>query len=134
MARKTFVNLPVRDLAASRAFWTALGFHFNEQFSDDRAACMVIGDDAYVMLLERSFYATFTRKRLADTAADNEVIVALSADSREEVDTLVETALAAGGRPSNAPVQDGPMYGWSFEDPDRHLWELIYMDPAALVA
>lgn len=132
MSRKTFVNLPVRDLRVTREFFSRLGFEFNPQFTDDRAACMVIADDAYVMLLDDDFYRTFTKKTVVDSTTHNEVIVALSADSRDEVDDLVHRALAAGGKPSNDKISDGPMYGWSFEDLDGHLWELIYMDPAAL--
>jgi predicted lactoylglutathione lyase len=131
MGRKTFVNLPVRDLRASRAFFSALGFEFSTQFTDDKAACMMISDDAYVMLLGEAFYRTFTRKSVVDPSTHNEVIIALSADSRAEVDNLVHSALAAGGKPSNEPIQDGPMYGWSFQDVDGHMWELIYMDPSA---
>jgi predicted lactoylglutathione lyase len=131
MGRKTFVNLPVRDLRASREFFSALGFEFNPQFTDDKAACMMISDDAYVMLLGEDFYRTFTRKSVVDPSTHNEVIIALSADSRAEVNDLVHSALAAGGRPSNEPIQDGPMYGWSFQDVDGHMWELIYMDPSA---
>jgi uncharacterized protein len=132
MARKVFLNLPVRDLGKSRQFFTALGFEFNAQFSDDRAACMVLSDDGYVMLLDERFFATFTDKTIADPATTTEVIVALSADSRGDVDRLVNAALANGGAPGKEPVSDGPMYGWSFQDVDRHQWEVIYMDPAAL--
>jgi predicted lactoylglutathione lyase len=131
MGRKTFVNLPVRDLRASREFFSALGFEFNPQFTDDKAACMMISDDAYVMLLGEDFYRTFTKKRVVDPSTHNEVIIALSAASRAEVNDLVHSALAAGGQPSNEPIQDGPMYGWSFQDVDGHMWELIYMDPSA---
>jgi uncharacterized protein len=132
MSRKTFVNLPVKDLNATKAFFTGLGFEFNQQFTDDRAACMVISDDAYAMLLVEDFFKTFTNKEVADTTSHNEVVVALSAESREEVDALVHKALAGGGKPSNDPIDDGPMYGWSFQDVDGHLWELIYMDPSVV--
>jgi predicted lactoylglutathione lyase len=125
------VNLPVRDLRVSRQFFSALGFEFNPQFTDDKAACMMISDDAYVMLLGEDFYRTFTKKRVVDPSTHNEVIIALSAASRAEVNDLVHSALAAGGQPSNEPIQDGPMYGWSFQDVDGHMWELIYMDPSA---
>ncbi|MGZ4442352.1 MAG: VOC family protein [Nocardioidaceae bacterium] len=131
MSRTTFVNLPVKDLAATVAFWTGLGFEFNPAFTDDRAACMVISDEAYVMLLVEDFYRTFTTKDVVDADSGNEVILCLSADSRAEVDDLVRRALAGGGKPSNDPLQDGPMYGWSFQDVDGHLWELMYLDPAA---
>ncbi|MGH3496765.1 MAG: VOC family protein [Nocardioidaceae bacterium] len=132
MARKIFVNLPVKDLARSVAFFTELGFEFNPQFTDDKATAMIVSDDAFVMLLVEDFYKTFTKKQVVDPTTHNEAIVALSADSREEVDDLVTKALAAGGQRSNDPIEDGPMYGASFQDVDGHLWEVIYMDPAAL--
>lgn len=132
MARKIFVNLPVKDLTRSVDFFTKLGFDFNAQFSDDKAACMVVSDEAYVMLLVEPFYRTFTSKDVADTATHTEAIVALSADSRAEVDDLVNAALASGGQRSADPISDGPMYGWSFQDVDGHLWEVMYMDPGAV--
>jgi uncharacterized protein len=132
MARKMFVNLPVKDLTKSVDFFTKLGFQFNAQFSDDRAACLVVSDEAYVMLLAEPFYKTFTSKEVVDAATQNEAIIALSADSRAEVDTVVRTALAEGGHPASDPISDGPMYGWSFQDRDGHLWEVIYMDPSAI--
>jgi uncharacterized protein len=132
VARKIFVNLPVRDLTKSVEFFTKLGFQFNAQFSDDRAACLVVSDDAYVMLLAEPFFQTFTTKDLVDATRQNEAIIALSADSRAEVDALVTTALAEGGQRSADPISDGPMYGWSFQDPDGHLWEVIHMDPSAI--
>jgi predicted lactoylglutathione lyase len=132
MARKIFVNLPVKDLTKSVDFFSKLGFQFNAQFSDDKAACLVVSGDAYVMLLVEPFYKTFTPKDVVDAATQNEAIIALSADSRDEVDALVTTALAEGGQRSSDPISDGPMYGWSFQDPDGHLWEVIYMDPSAI--
>jgi uncharacterized protein len=132
MRRKIFVNLPVRDLPKSIEFFTQLGFEFNPQFTDENATCMVLSDDGYVMLLAEDFYRTFTNKSIVDTATHNEAILAISADSRAEVDSIVEKALAAGGSPSNDRVEDGPMYGWSFQDLDGHQWEVLYMDPAAL--
>lgn len=132
MARMIFVNLPVKDLSKSIEFFTKLGFEFNAQFTDEKATAMVVSEQASVMLLTEDFYKSFTQKELVDTATHNEVIVAVSADSRQEVDDLVHKALAAGGTPSGAPIDDGPMYGWSFQDIDGHLWEVMYMDPAAL--
>ena len=132
MARKIFVNLPVDDLQKSIDFWTRLGFAFNPQFTNDQAACMVIADDNSVMLLTRDFFKSFTRKEIADARTQTEVITALSADSKEGVDELADQALAAGGQPANEPMEDGPMYGRSFQDPDGHLWEVIWMDPSAL--
>lgn len=132
MSRSLFVNLPVRDLTRSMEFFAALGFAFNPQFTDDKAACMVIGEDAYVMLLSEPFFATFTGKQVADAAAVTEAIFCLSAASRDEVDTLVRTALAEGGKPAADPIDHGAMYGWSFQDVDGHQWEVMWMDPAEL--
>ncbi len=133
MARKIFVNLPVTDVAKSMDFFGRLGFEFNPAFTDEKAACMILSEDGFAMLLHRDFYSTFTSKQVVDASTHNETILAVSADSRDEVDQLVTQALAAGGRPSNDKIEDGPMYGWSFEDLDGHLWEVIYMDPGALV-
>jgi predicted lactoylglutathione lyase len=132
MSRMTFVNLPVQDLRRAVDFWTSLGFSFNPQFTDDNATCMVISDEACVMLLVEKFFSTFTTKQITDTTTHAEVIMALSAESREDVDTLVDKALATGGSPANDPQEEGFMYSRSFHDPDGHLWELLYMDPAAL--
>jgi predicted lactoylglutathione lyase len=127
-----FVNLPVSDLQRSVDFWRGLGFDFNPQFTDDKAACMVVSDLACVMLLSQGFFSTFTKKEVADTATSTEAIMALSSASREEVDRLTDTALASGGSASNDPQDEGYMYSRSFEDPDGHLWEVLYMDPSAL--
>jgi predicted lactoylglutathione lyase len=130
--RQIFVNLPVKDLEKSVDFFTQLGFEFNPQFTDDNATCMIVNDNAFVMLLDEDYFTTFTKKGIADTATDTEVILALSADSREGVDELVEKALAAGGQPSNDPQDQGFMYGSSFLDLDGHSWEVIWMDPNGL--
>jgi predicted lactoylglutathione lyase len=127
MARKIFVNLPVQDLARSIEFFSRLGFAFNAEFTDDKCASMVVSDEAYVMLLTREFYATFSPKSLADTGTHTEVILCVSAESRDEVDRLVATAIEAGGRSFRDRMEDGPMYGWGFEDPDGHLWEVMHM-------
>ncbi len=132
MGRMIFVNLPVSDLQRTVDFWSGLGFTFNPQFTDENATCMVISDHACVMLLTEKFFSGFTRKPVVDATAQTETILALSAESREEVDSLVEKALATGGAPSNEPQEEGFMYGRSFQDPDGHLWEVLYMDPAAL--
>ncbi|HLN77020.1 MAG TPA: VOC family protein [Nocardioidaceae bacterium] len=132
MSRMIFVNLPVSDLQRSVDFWRGLGFDFNPQFTDDKAACMVVSDLACVMLLSQSFFSTFTKKEVADTATSTEAIMALSSESREEVDRLTDTALASGGSASNDPQDEGFMYSRSFQDPDGHLWEVLYMDPSAL--
>lgn len=130
MSRMLFVNLPVHDLTRSVDFFGSLGFAFNEQFTDDNAACMVVSEQACVMLLARPFFATFTTKRVADAADSTEAIVALSAVSRSDVDALVDTAIAQGGKPAMAPADEGYMYGRSFYDLDGHAWEVIWMEPA----
>ena len=122
--RTIFVNLPVKDLARSVAFFSALGFGFDADFTDERATAMVVNHDAFVMLLVEDFFSTFTGTAVPATS---EVVMALSASSPEEVDQLVRTALASGGSRAQDPVSDGPMYGWSFLDPDGHQWELIHM-------
>lgn len=129
MSRQIFVNLPVADLDRSKAFFARLGFDFNPQFTDDKAACMVVSDDIYVMLLVRDFFQTFTKKPVADAAKATEVLVCLSCSSRGEVDTLVSQAIEAGGTAPNAPQDHGFMYAHGFEDPDGHVWELVYMEP-----
>ena len=132
MARQMFVNLPVKDVARTRAFFTALGFSFNPQFSNDQALCMIVGDGSYAMLLAEPFFQGFTKKPLSDATQRTEVLVALSCESVAEVDDLVARALAAGGR---APVErkdHGFMVGHGFEDPDGHQWEVFWMDPGAM--
>ena len=130
MSRMIFVNLPVRDLLASVDFFTRLGFEFNQEFSDEKATCMVLSDHACVMLLVRPFFATFTHKDVAD-ASTTEAILAVSAESREEVDALVDKALSLGGTAANEPSDAGYMYGRSFHDLDGHAWEVMWMDPHA---
>jgi predicted lactoylglutathione lyase len=131
MARKIFVNLPIADMERSRAFFGALGFSFNPQFSNAQGACMVVSEDIFVMLLVQPFFQGFTRKPIADARQSTEVLVCLSCESRAEVDDLVRKALAAGGSAPNPPQDHGFMYGHGFEDPDGHLWELVWMDPNA---
>jgi len=123
--RTVFVNLPVKDLDRSVGFFTALGFTFNDRFTDERATAMVLNDEAFVMLLVEDFFTTFTGKSVP---SPSEVVIALSAESPAEVDDLVTRALAAGGAPAQDRIVDGPMYGWSFLDPDGHHWELIHME------
>ncbi|QIP86590.1 VOC family protein [Streptomyces sp. Tu 2975] len=132
MAQMIFVNLPVKDLEASKAFWGKLGYSFNPQFSDESGACLVFSDTVFAMLLTEARFKDFTKKDIADAATSTEVILALSADSREKVDELVDAALAAGGSPSNDPQDYGFMYGRSFQDPDHHLWEVVWMDVEAM--
>ena len=127
MHSKIFLNLACNDLPRSKAFFAALGFSFNPQFSNDQGACMVVSESICVMLLARPFFQTFTKKPVADATACTEALICLSCDSREEVDDLVARALAAGGR-APMPAQDhGFMYGHGFEDLDGHQWELAFM-------
>jgi predicted lactoylglutathione lyase len=132
MPTKIFVNLPVKDLAKSIHFFTELGYSFNPQFTDDNAGCLVISDDIYAMLLTEPFFKTFTKKDIPDAAKSSEAIIALSLDSRVQVDTLVDKALAVGGQPANETNNQGFMYGRSFQDPDGHIWEVFHMDPSAV--
>ena len=125
--RMIFVNLPVTDLAASRAFWTALGFGYDEQYSDDAAACLVISDSIFAMLLTEARFADFSPLPVADAHASKEVLLCLTCADRAEVDDLVARALAAGGKPWKDAFEAGPMYGGSFSDPDGHVWELMAM-------
>jgi predicted lactoylglutathione lyase len=128
--RMIFVNLPVEDLRASRAFFTALGFEFNTAFSDASCACMVVDRNIFVMLLVRRRFGDFVIGRIADATAVTEVIICLSAESRQQVDDTVARAIAAGGKPWQPTVEDGPMYGGSFQDLDGHVWELVHMAEA----
>jgi predicted lactoylglutathione lyase len=123
-ARIVFVNLPVRDLDRAVAFFTTLGFRFSPELSDERATAMVVNEEAFVMLLVEDFFTEFTGQPVPATS---EVVIALSASSPEEVDALVARALASGGARAQDKISDGPMYGWSFRDPDGHQWELIHM-------
>ncbi|HSC80741.1 MAG TPA: VOC family protein [Chitinolyticbacter sp.] len=128
MSRQIFVNLPVRDLPRTQSFFAALGFSYNPQFTNEQAACMVISDDIYVMLLVEDFFKTFISKPLVDAREATEVLVCLSCDSRAEVDSFVAKALAAGGKIPRPPQDYGFMYSHAFEDLDGHIWELAYMD------
>ena len=130
--RKLFVNIPVKDLGRSVEFFTKLGFSFDERFTDESATCMLIGEDAYAMLLTEPKFEEFTKKGIADTSRGTEVILAITAESRDEVDELAATALSSGGSPANDPYDLGWMYGKSFNDPDGHQWEVFWMDPAAV--
>ena len=132
MDRMIFINLPVADLTASNDFYTGLGFTINPQFSDEKTTCIKISEQIYVMLLIRERFSDFVVGEIGDPAKDTSVLLALSAQSRAEVDGLVSSALANGGK-SWMPAQDhGSMYGHSFADPDGHVWEVIYMDMAAI--
>jgi predicted lactoylglutathione lyase len=129
MARTLYVNLAIKDVKRSRDFFAALGFEFDPRFSNENAACMIVSDDAYVMLLEEPFFKTFTERELCDTTRRTEGLFALSCENREEVNQMVEKAVAAGGSHAMPPLDHGFMYGWSFYDPDGHHWEVGWMDP-----
>ncbi len=131
MSRMIFLNLPVQDLDRSVEFFTGLGFEFNEQFTDENATCMVVSGQACVMLAVTPFFATFTTKEVAASTV-TEAILAVSAESRDEVDALVDRALAQGAAPAKPPSDEGYMYGRSFYDLDGHAWEVIWMDPTAV--
>ena len=133
MATQIFVNLPVKNLDKSVAFFTALGYTFNPQFTDKNATCMVVSEDhIYVMLLVEAYFKTFTPKSIADASKSTEVLVCLSCESRAEVDEMVRKAVAAGGTTPTKAQDHGFMYQHGFEDLDGHLWELIYMDKNAV--
>ena len=134
MPQMIFVNLPVKDLEASKSFWSKLGYSFNPQFSDDTTACLVISDTIFAMLLTEPRFKEFTApgKEIADATKSSEVLIALSAESREKVDELADGALAAGGSPAKDPIDYGTMYGRSFSDVDGHHWEVVWMDPAVV--
>jgi predicted lactoylglutathione lyase len=127
-----FVNLPVTDLDASKKFFTDLGYSINPQFSDENAASVVISDTIVAMLLTKPFYATFTDKEIADATKTSEVLICLSAESREKVDELVDRAISLGGTAAGKTQDLGFMYGRSFDDLDGHTWEVAWMDPAAI--
>lgn len=131
MHQQIFVNLPIENMARSQTFFKALGYAFNPEFTNDQGACLVMGDNLFVMLLVKDFYATFTTKTIADARTTSEVLVCFSCDSRDEVDALVAKAVAAGGT-TPRPVQDlGFMYSHGFDDLDGHTWEFVHMVDAS---
>ena len=132
MTTQIFVNLPVKDLSRTVQFFKKIGFAFNPQFTDENATCMIINDNIFVMLLVEKFFKSFTKKEICDTTKDTEVIIALSTDSREKVDEMMQNVFEAGGKESREPQDHGWMYGRSFQDINGHLWEIIYMDEKAL--
>ena len=132
MTQMIFVNLPVSDLQKSRAFLEALGAVNEPRFTDDTAACMTLSESIHVMLLTHEKFSQFTPRPIADANAGSEVLLCLSSDSRESVDSTLERAVAAGGTADPSPKQDyGVMYGRSVADPDGHIWEIRWMDAAA---
>ena len=134
MTTQIFVNLPVKNLPQSVAFFTALGFSFNPQFTDETATCMVVSDSIFVMLLTHEKFKGFTPKPIADATQSTEVLVCLSAENREQVDDIVRKAVVAGGSTYNTPQDHGFMYAHGFQDLDGHIWELAYMDLSAFPA
>jgi predicted lactoylglutathione lyase len=133
MSTMMFVNLPVADLKRATAFYSALGYSVNPQFTDETAACIVLDDGhLYVMLLTHESWARFSSKTIVDSSTSSEVILAISADDRAGVDALANTALASGGSYSYEPQDMGFMYSRSFQDPDGHLWEVMYLDMTAV--
>ncbi len=131
MATQIFVNLPVKNLPRSVEFFTALGYSFNPQFTDENATCMIVADNIFVMLLVEQYFSSFTKKPVCDATKSAEAIVCLSTESRAQVDELVAKAVAAGGSAPIPPQDHGFMYQHGFQDPDGHHWELVYMDPNA---
>jgi predicted lactoylglutathione lyase len=131
MATKIFVNLPVKDLQKSIAFFTRLGFKFNPQFTDESATCMIVAEDIFVMLLTHEKFRTFTPNPICDATKSTEVLVCLSVEGRQRVDEMVRKAVAAGGKVYNQPQDHGFMYAHGFQDPDGHIWELIHMEAMA---
>ena len=131
VAKMIFVNLPVADLGRSIAFYEAIGATRNPQFSDDTAACMVMSDTIHVMLLTHDKFAAFSPRPIADARATSQMLLAVSADGRADVDRVAEAALAAGGAEAGPTQDHGFMYGRSFADPDGHIWEPFWMDAAA---
>lgn len=129
MATQIYVNLPVRNLDKTIEFFTALGFTFNPQFSNENATCMIIGENIFAMLLVESFFRTFTSKEICDTSKSTEVLICLSRESRADVDAIVRNAIAAGGKAPRPSQDHGFMYQHVFEDIDGHTWEVVYMDP-----
>jgi uncharacterized protein len=127
MHQQIFVNLPIADMVRSQAFFKALGYSFNPEFTNDKGASLVLGDNLFAMLLVHDFFKTFIDKPMADAHKSTAVLVCLSCDSREQVDSLVAKAVAAGGKALRQPQDHGFMYGHGFEDLDGHLWELVHM-------
>jgi uncharacterized protein len=125
--KQIFVNLPIAEMARSKAFFTSLGYSFNPEFTNDQGASLVLGENLYAMLLVRDFFKTFTGKPIADAHKSTEVLVCVSCDSREQVDSLVAKAIAAGGTAPRKPQDHGFMYAHGFEDLDGHIWELVHM-------
>lgn len=132
MSTQIFVNLPVKDLDKSVEFFTKLGYEFNQQFTDENATCMLVGENIFVMLLVEKYFKTFTPKEICDTSKCAEVLVALSFESRAAVDEMVAKAIAAGGTTYNDPKDHSFMYQHGFQDLDGHIWEIFFMEESAI--
>ncbi len=128
MATKIFVNLPVKDLNKSKEFFNKIGFSINPQFTDETAACVVISEDIFAMILTHEKFKEFTKKEIADATKTTEVLTCLSSDSKEKVNEMVDKAIAAGATEARDPMDYGFMYARSFNDPDGHIWEVMWMD------
>jgi len=134
MPKQIFINLPVKNLEKTKAFFSNIGYSFNAQFTDEKAACMVISNEIYVMLLTEPFFKSFISKDIADANKTTEVIISLSADSKQHVDEIIGKAVNAGATTPRAAKDYGFMYQYGFQDLDGHLWEYVYMDPSAVQA
>ena len=132
MVKEIYINLPVKDLKKSISFFTKLGFKFNQKFTDENATCMIIGENIFAMLLIEKFFKTFIKKEISDSKKSTEVLLALSLDSREEVDEFLSKVLKAGGKETREAQDHGFMYARAFEDLDGHIWEAFYMDESAM--
>ncbi|WP_279102728.1 VOC family protein [Gordonia bronchialis] len=131
MHSKIFINLPVADVDRSREFFTELGYSFDEAFSDEKAVCLVLGENMVAMLLQRDFFGSFHPVTTADATTTKECVVCVDAESRAAVDTLVDNAISAGAKPGDTE-DHGFMYGRSYDDLDGHSWQIMWMDPAAM--
>jgi predicted lactoylglutathione lyase len=134
MSRQIFVNLAVQDIKRTTDFFSKLGFSFDPRFTGENSACLIVGDESFVMLMDHAHFSDFTKKTIIDPKTAIEAIVSISADSKEEVDRVADAALASGGSPMNDPQDMGFMYLRSFQDPDGHHWEVAHMDVAAFEA
>lgn len=132
MATKIFVNLPVKDLNRSKEFFTKIGYSINQQFTDETAACVVISEDIYAMILTHQKFREFTKKEIADATKTTEVLTCLSCESKDKVNETLDKAIAAGATEARDPMDYGFMYARSFNDPDGHIWEIMWMDPGAV--
>lgn len=132
MKTDVFINLPVNDLEKSKNFFKRLGFEFKKQFSNEQAACLILNKECYVMLLQEKFFQDFTKNGIADTSQFTEVLLAISVDSEEEVNSFLADALKMGAREAREPQDNNYMYGRSFHDLDGHIWEVFWMDPSGI--